>query len=479
MAKDTAQDGREIEVLGTCMTQPDIDAQHEHNIPPALVWSYAQEEALVGVSAQHAGDKCYRLLPDAEDRARRIAARYAGLYFKSAKKSAGKVQFYWPALAAFVVKDIVEAYRFDREDVLEGGWHTAARTSLIPSVVSEGMSGASPYAHAMRVYAALAKGNLWLYMDIYPWLYFFLRFGMNKDGSLNEARLMDHVTKRDATEYQQQSRAAVEQLPFGRPWFNRQQARQAQDPVYKRASQYFDTQPAWGGMDGGYGAHTAAAYQAHNYVKANIPRDGDNYLLPVSKYWSKFREAFYVLDEARRELTRIAQDGAAFGRLEKTAKFPVTAEIQDAYGYLIAESRENNPASKAVSQFNELQSIAKHEQLNVLQPLIYDDAKLKETMDMNHRFARMSDGLMTTKYRVIYSAEPDTDSADLQTVFDPPPTVWKQFFGARKSLPDPDDRMQYVKQIARDFHNLMQTQRDYMNGELRKIQGWGDGDKNE
>ncbi|MFC4274050.1 DUF2515 family protein [Achromobacter aloeverae] len=483
MAKDTAQDGREIEVLGTCMTQPAIDARHEHDIPPALVWSYAQEEALIGVSEQHAQDQCYRLLPDAEDRARRIAARYAGLYFKSARKSLGKVQFYWPALAAFVVKDIAEAYRFDREGVLEGGWDTAARTSLVPSLVSEGLSGASPYAHAMRVYAALAKGNLWLYMDIYPWLYFFMRFGMNKDGSLNEARLRDHVTKRKSTEYQQQSRAAVEQLPFGRPWLGRQQARQAKDAVYERASRYFNTPPVWAGMDGGYGAHAAAASQAHNHIKANIASYDDNYLLPVSKYWSKIREAFYVMDEARRELTRIAQDGAALERLEKVAQFPVTGEIQKTYEYLISEARESRPAAKAAIQLNELKIIAVQEQLNILQPLIYDDKKLKETMDMNHRFARMSQGLMTTKYRVIYSAAPTTDDPELQTVFDPPSGFWSGAWDGirnrQQSLPNPDDRMKYVEQIARDFHRLMQTRRSYMDRELRTIWGWGDENKDE
>jgi len=486
MAKDnaqgnqTAQDGRELEVLGTCQTQPKMDAQHDHNIAPALVWSYAQEEALVSVSYQHDHDKCYRLLPDAEDRARRIAARYAGLYFDSAAKSNGKVQFYWPALAAFVVKDIVEAYRFDREQVLEGGWSNAARTSAFPAVVSQGLSGASPYAHAMRVYVALAKGNLWLYMDVYPWFYFFLRFGIRQDGSLNEACVRSHVEQRNATEYQQQSRKAVEDLPFGRAWFARQQARQANDPVYKRAAQYFETKPVWSGVDGGYGALTATAYQAHNYVRAHIASYDGGYHLPVAAKWQPMEEPFYVMEEERAELTRVAQDKAAFDRMDKIAKFPTTDEIRETYKLLISEFY-GGPRARASFQLNELKVIAKQEQLNILQPLIYDDQKLKETMDMNHRFARASGGLMTTKYRVIYSAAADTDDPELQTVFDPRSGrlsgVWDGIWNNQKSLPNPDDRMGYVGEIARDFHKLMLKDRDYMEKELLAIQKRG-GEKN-
>ncbi|WP_233233546.1 hypothetical protein [Bordetella sp. LUAb4] len=482
MAKDnaqgnqTAQDGREIEVLGTCQTQPKMDAQHDHNIAPALVWSYAQEEALVSVSNQHDHDKCYRLLPDAEDRARRIAARYAGLYFDSAAKSNGKVQFYWPALAAFVVKDIVEAYRFDRENVLEGGWSNAARTSALPALVSQGLSDASPYAHAMRVYVALAKGNLWLYMDIYPWLYFFLRFGIKQDGSLNEARLRSHVEQRNATEYQQQSRKAVEDLPFGRAWFARQQARQANDPVYKRAAQYFETRPTWSGMDGGYGALTAASYQASNYVKAHIASYDGGYHLPVAAKWQPMSEAFYVMEEERIELTRVAQDKAAFDRMDKIAKFPTTKEIRETYELLISEFY-GGPEAQAEIQLSELKVIARQEQLNILQPLIYDDQKLKETMDMNHRFARASGGVMTTKYRVIYSAKPTTDDPKLQTVFDPPSGRWRQFrdgiMNDQQSLPNPVDRMKYVGQIANDFHYLMSHDRTYMESELKTIRASG------
>ena len=181
-------EGYHLEVLGTCMTNSRAGSQHTQTVEAKYLWSFAQEEALVALSEQGA-DKCWRLITDPERRARRIAARYADLYFKSAEKSQGQLQMYWPALAAFVVKDIVEAYRYAREDVLNGGLRNMARASAASAVVSTVVSDASPYEHALRVYAALAKGNLWLFMDIYPWLWYFLEYGLNNDGKLNANRM--------------------------------------------------------------------------------------------------------------------------------------------------------------------------------------------------------------------------------------------------------------------------------------------------
>lgn len=55
----------------------------------------------------------------------------------------------------------------------------------------------------MRVYAALAKVNLWLFQDIYPWLWYVLEYGLNDDGSFNGDRLEARVGQRDASSLQQ------------------------------------------------------------------------------------------------------------------------------------------------------------------------------------------------------------------------------------------------------------------------------------
>lgn len=467
--------GYEVEVIGSCTTNTRPDSQHTQQVEAKYLWSYAQEEALVALS-ERGSDGCWRLIADPERRAKRIAARYADLYFASAEKSRGKLQLYWPALAAFVVKDIVEAYRYSRDNVLNGGWRNAARTSGASQLFADLFTDGSPYEHSLRVYAALAKGNLWLFMDIYPWLWFVLEYGLNKDGSLNAERLNSHVSQRNAAEFQNQSKKAVQELPFGANWLGRLGGKITSDPVYARGRSYFDTTPTWGGMDGGYGQHVANAAQAHSYVRQHAKDADAGYRTPPSRYWTKFNEAFYVMEEERTEMSRIVADAAATARLQKVAQFKVTKEMTATYSILIREFGTNDNAARFNSQKQELIEIAQQEQLNILQPLIYDDPKLVKTMDTNHWISRASSGGLSPTYTLYFSAAPKNDDRDLQITFDEPKSPWDQTKGALggtlKSLPNKDDRMSYVGEIAAQFNKLMATRREYMDRELQKIRGW-------
>lgn len=466
----TDAEGYVLEVIGGSTTNPVPNSQHPQTVEAKHLWSFAQEEAIVALSEQGA-DKRWRLIADPERRARRIAARYADLYFKSAEKSHNKLQFYWPALAAFVVKDIVDAFRYAREQVLDGGWRNAPRTSAISTIASD-LMGASPYEHSVRVYAALAKGNLWLFQDIYPWLWYVLEYGLNNDGTFNGARLQAHVGQRDAATLQQQSAAALENLPFGAAWLGKLKSRIAADPVYAKGKAYFEAAPVWGANDGGYGQHLGEAMLAHRYVRQHVKEYDAGYRFPPSCYWPRFDEAFYVMEEERKELGRVAGDDRALTALERIARFKVTAEIKNTYKILLDEYDSPDRESRFRAQQAELVQIARQEQLNILQPLIYDDARLAETMQLNHRFSRISNGLLSPKYAVVYSAAPITDDSKLTTVFDQPKDSGDWITGMKKTLPNSKDRMEYVGQIARDFNNLMAKRRDYMDRELLKIRGW-------
>ena len=459
------------EVIGTCTTNSTAGSQHTQTVDGKYLWSYAQEEALVAI-AEKSGDGCYRMVTDPERRAKRIAARYADLYFQSAEKSKGQLQLYWVGLAAFVVKDIVEAFRYAREGVLNGGLKNAQRTSGASQLVSSAFTGASPYEHAIRVYAALAKGNLWLFMDIYPWMWFFLEYGINKDGTLNAASLNKHAGERNSATLQAQSRQAVQELPFGANWLGRLKARLAGDTVYAEGGKFFATRPVWVGEDGGYGQHLANASQAHRYVKQHVQDYDQGYRVPPSKYWNKFNEAFYVMEEEHRELTRVSADAAGLARLQKVAKFAVTKDIRNTYTKLIEEFNAGDDAAKFARQKEELNLIATQEQINILQPLIYEDTKLMATMNINHAISRYLGEFFTPKYKVVYSAQPKTDDPKLQTVFDEPTGVVDYMKGPSKSLPNPTDRMEYVAKIAKRFNELMRDERPYMEGELQKIRGW-------
>ena len=466
----TDAEGYELEVIGGSTTNPVPNSQHAQTVDAKYLWSFAQEEALVALSEQGA-DKKWRLITDPERRARRIAARYADLYFSSADKSRGKLQLYWPALAAFVVKDIVEAYRYSREQVLDGGGKNALRTSA-PSAAISSMLGASPYEHSLRVYAALAKGNLWLFQDIYPWLWYVLEYGVNKDGSFNNARLQADVGQRDASTLQQQSAAALKNLPFGAAWLGQLKSRLAADPVYAKASAFFAQTPVWVSEDGGYGQHVAEASQAHSYVRQHVKEYDSGYRTPLSGYWGRFDEAFYVMEEERKELGRVAADGNAIASLQRVAAFKVTPEMRNTYQILASEYAESSAAGRFGRQKQELVQVARQEQLNILQPLIYNDAKLGETMKTNHWISRYSDGFLSPRYAVVYSAGPVVDDPSLTSVFDKPAGKIDWLTGPKHNLPDPDDRMAYVGQIADDFNRLMDSKRSYMEGELQKIRGW-------
>lgn len=467
MAGNIDAAGYEVEVLGTCQTNARAGSQFKQKVEPRHLWSYAQEEALVAVS-ERSGDGCWRLIQDPERRAKRIAARYAELYFKSGDKSNGKLQLYWPALAAFVVKDIVEAFRYARENIFEGSW----RTWDVSKLGAMALTGGSPYEHAARVYAALAKGNLWLFEDIYPWLWFVQEYGLNTDGSLNETMLSSHVGQRDASTLQEQSKKALQELPYGANWFGRMKTHFAGDPVYEKASQLFDAPVAWQGPEAGYGQASENRRAAQRHVRVNLRKQVSAYHVPVATHWGKFSEAFYVLDAMRRELTRVADDGAAASGLHQVAQFKVTPEIREAYGILVKEYAASTKEDRFARQKQELVKIAMQEQLNVLQPMIYEDLFLKKTMDANHEFSRYSGGFLSPRYEVVYSASPKVDDPELKTVFDAPDGIKDWASGPKKSLSSPKDRMFYVGEIAKDFNDLMAKKRSYMETELRKIQGW-------
>lgn len=449
MALDTedTDKGFDIEVLGTCTTNTRPNSQHPATVECWHLWSYAQEASLNALSVK--GQDCrYRLIGDAERRAKRIAANYADLYFKSAEKSQGEIQFYWVALAAFVVKDIVYAFEYARDHVLNG--------TLLGSVGDTARQ--APYTHAMRTYLALAKGNLWLFMDIYPWLWFYLEYGINKDGSLNHNRLDLCVSQRDSDSYQKQSKAMLQGLPYSRKWLAEAKGKQAGDAVYAKAQQLNDTRLKIGSISD----------EAHRHVRTEVAKRNDMHDVPRSPYWKKFKEAFTVFEAMRAEMARMADDGAAAARLEKVAKFRVTKEIKDALAE-ISKGKSNGQWPKSMQK--ELLMIADQEQLNILQPLIYEDTKLKETLDMNHSYSRFS-AWLAPPFQVVFSAAKDADDPELKVQFDPPVGVMDRLRGSNKSLANVDDRMKFVGEIAKRFNRFMSKDKAYMEGELRKIRGW-------
>ncbi|HWL84477.1 MAG TPA: hypothetical protein VNO21_01675, partial [Polyangiaceae bacterium] len=215
------------------------------------------------------------------------------------------------------------------------------------------------YDHTVRTYCALAKGNLWVFMDIYPWLWFFLEYGFDHDGTVKAERMNHCVKERDWNTLQAQSKCALEELPFGPHWFARLQARVPDDPVYPEAKRRDELKvpidPEYAGPE--YSARQAAAHTAHKYVRENVKSYDEGYRLPPSGYWNNFPEAFCVMQSERKELTRIATDNAAAARLVKIRDFKSTSAIEDTYKSFIAEASTTDDATKQNQQNNAVKFI--------------------------------------------------------------------------------------------------------------------------
>ena len=171
------------------------------------------------------------------------------------------------------------------------------------------------------------------------------------------------------------------------------------------------------------------------------------------------------------ELGRMADDQTLLNALIKLRDFRTTPAITESFENIVKEYHADQ-SFKVHWQTKELVAIATQEQINVLQPLIYNDPLLTKTMDANHRFSRLTNGWISPKFKVIFRASPTNNDPELEAVFDSPKNTLDQLTGTSQSLPNRVDRMIFVSQIAQKFNKLMLTKRSYVESELKKIEKW-------
>jgi hypothetical protein len=258
----------------------------------------------------------------------------------------------------------------------------------------------------------------------------------------------------------------------------------AADQVYAQASARYQQSLQTSGMS----MTTAPAlFSANSYVKqhqAQLASNDQGFMAPPSNFWPNFADPYSILDEMRREWTRVANDGAAAGRLDRVKLFPTTSDMMQAFANYTQQMNAASAAQRTQLQQQELRVVARQEQLNVLQPLIYDDQKLKETLDLNHYMSRNLGGWASAPIRVVFSADATTKDDELHIDFDPAEGVMdgafdrggrllRDMFGKPKvSLSDPNNRMDYVAKIATRFDRLMTQRKPYMEAQIRVIAGW-------
>ena len=291
------------------------------------MWSLAQQFAYGRLATLTETNKA-ALLADADARARRIAATYARFYLETedAGAPAKKGRYYWMALAAFASKTVACALE-------------SAQVQALP-----------------EVHSGLARGNLWLFMDIAPWHWYW---------SKSKSSFWMCETSRRADACVKPVQAAIAVLPWA-------------DQTLPKINQ----------------------------MKTN------------------------------------AQVHKAFELVEEIEAMP-----------LESKKRPNK-------QLDHLLQVAKHEQGNILQPLIYDDEKFAFWVRLQRSpwASWAAPGL-----ELVFAAACATNDLALKSVA--PADVKLEKYASR---------MDWINDAANSFHQLMQTRPNYMEGELRTIAGWVD-----
>jgi len=121
-------------------------------------------------------------------------------------------------------------------------------------------------------------------------------------------------------------------------------------------------------------------------------------------------------------------------------------------------------------QLKHLQAIANHEQLSILQKLIYDHPIFAKWIkkQRNNWFYN----LMSPAYELVFSADCDTEDESLKSKA--PDDMKLEEAGTLEDAKDdhPKTRMGWIGKAAEQFHDLMQKRKDDMERELSTISSW-------
>ena len=152
-------------------------------------WSIMQMKALEKMAEEVEGEIGLIFVENAIRRAKRAAGNYAQLFLDDeGTDKAGR--FYWPGLAAFAAKQVADGLRI-ADGFIDGE--------------SRSVFGAGRFAAAVTYYY-LAKGNLWLFLEVAPWHLFYRQYG---------AKSFNHCSeRRDFKTYDAPVKAMIEPLPW-------------------------------------------------------------------------------------------------------------------------------------------------------------------------------------------------------------------------------------------------------------------------
>lgn len=165
--------------LGTSKTHKPEEACLSCQITGPDLWS--QEQMKVAQMLSHNG----RFLSKALPRAKRTSGHYAALFLAD-EGTPQQGRFYWPGLAAFAAKQVVDGIEYADKNIS----HFVAHVR---------------YMAAISIYY-LIKGNLWVFLEVTPWKTFYKRYGAEK--------FFSYINDRDVRTYDKPVKEFVQRLPW-------------------------------------------------------------------------------------------------------------------------------------------------------------------------------------------------------------------------------------------------------------------------
>jgi|TARA_R110000796_G_scaffold141183_3_gene257359 hypothetical protein len=135
----------------------------------------------------------------------------------------------------------------------------------------------------------------------------------------------------------------------------------------------------------------------------------------------------------------------------------LTSEITDAFRQIRVLEAMPNGEQKRALQLESLLAVADHEQINILQPLIYENWSFKRVLDAQGWAERAP---FIPKRVAAFAISCDTDIEELRVEM------------SEGKLYNQADRMRFIRNVASRYHQLMDEQRQYMEETIKSFTSW-------
>jgi hypothetical protein len=162
--------------------------------------------------------------------------------------------------------------------------------------------------------------------------------------------------------------------------------------------------------------------------------------------------------ETQKRVKDLPWASAALGAINNLKK---TNEIDEAFDLIKAVEAMPAGAARETAKFESLLKIADHEQLKILQPLIYDDWTFQKILDGQ----ALSEGLPYVPLRsAAFAIACDVKDSEHRV----------QMTDDDGSLYKAKERMKFILAIAKQYHKLMQIETRRMESTIATIASWAD-----